>query len=408
MERGTDPTSVRKYQETMNDPNLSDSDAWPGWLRFGVIATATLILASCRAAGHRQHPMPCPAPATAGSATAAVLPAQAGAFAGGGAPLPIPGVAPNTYGPWSHTAGPWPREEFLRDGGDYVTPAAVRQDYTVSGLETEDAVGHFDTLDGRTVVEPSNRVHIYAPRFGAVRRVDTALGHESHDHAAGMDKPLKLVRHDDLQIATTAIQPIQPEGQLGSKAASIYRERQQGGELHLRQHLSAAQDTFLPHEDFQVIRLGIVDQGEKARLAKAVEAAIVWTRDEAVQVVIDGKAAAVLQLNREVEQIYVVDVPDQPKLRVIKTASTDTARQGETVDFTLRFDNVGDQTMGNVTILDNLSTRLEYVADSQQSSRAAEFSTEANHAGSDLLRWDFEEPLKPGDGGIIRFRCKVR
>ena len=84
--------------------------------------------------------MPCPAPATAGSATAAVLPAQAGAFAGGGAPLPIPGVAPNTYGPWSHTAGPWPREEFLRDGGDYVTPAAVRQDYTVSGLETEDAV----------------------------------------------------------------------------------------------------------------------------------------------------------------------------------------------------------------------------------------------------------------------------
>jgi uncharacterized repeat protein (TIGR01451 family) len=326
----------------------------------------------------------------------------------GGAPIPIPGIAPNSYGPWAPTAGPWPREEYLRDGGDYETPAGVRHDYTVAGLEPEDAIGHFDTLDGRTVVEPSNRVHIYAPRFGAVRRVDSLHGHDAYDQVVRIDKATKLVRHDDLQIATTALQPIQPEGQLGTKTASIYRERQQGGELHLRQHLSAALDALLPHEDFQVFRTGIYDQAEKARLATAVEAAIVWTKDQAVQVVIEGKKASVLQLNRQAEQIYVLDVPDQPKLRVIKTASTEAALPGETVDFTLRFDNIGDQSMGNVTILDNLSTRLEYVPDTQQASREADFSTEANQAGSEVLRWDFAEPLKPGDGGIIRFRCKVR
>ncbi|HOM17500.1 MAG TPA: DUF11 domain-containing protein, partial [Thermoguttaceae bacterium] len=63
---------------------------------------------------------------------------------------------------------------------------------------------------------------------------------------------------------------------------------------------------------------------------------------------------------------------------------------------------------GNVTILDNLSGRLEYVADSAQCSLKAQFTAQPNEAGSQLLRWELAQPLKPGEGGVIRFRCRVR
>ena len=62
-------------------------------------------------------------------------------------------------------------------------------------------------------------------------------------------------------------------------------------------------------------------------------------------------------------------VARKPKLRIIKVASTQTAIPGETVDFTLRVDNIGTQVVGNAVILDSLTTRLEYVPDSAQSSR---------------------------------------
>jgi uncharacterized repeat protein (TIGR01451 family) len=89
-------------------------------------------------------------------------------------------------------------------------------------------------------------------------------------------------------------------------------------------------------------------------------------------------------------------------------ASACSAKPGEVVEFTLRFDNVGDQTVGNVTIVDNLTTRLELVPNTAQCSREAQFSTEANPQGSLILRFEINEPLKPGEGGIARFKCVVR
>ena len=64
--------------------------------------------------------------------------------------------------------------------------------------------------------------------------------------------------------------------------------------------------------------------------------------------------------------------------------------------------------IGNVVILDNLATRLDYVEGSQQISHAAEFVAEANAGGSQVLRWELKEPLKPGQGGLIRFQARVR
>ncbi len=84
------------------------------------------------------------------------------------------------------------------------------------------------------------------------------------------------------------------------------------------------------------------------------------------------------------------------------------ARPGETVEFTIRFDNIGDQAIGNVTLLDNLTTRLEYIEGGAQSSLQAEFSAVPNDGDSSLVRWEFAEPLPAGDGGLVKFKCRVR
>ncbi|MCA9212218.1 MAG: hypothetical protein KDB27_04060, partial [Planctomycetales bacterium] len=71
-----------------------------------------------------------------------------------------------------------PPDEYICDGGDAGIRVRVRDDWTVDGLDLEDTVGHFDTLDGRTLVSPSNSVCVYAPRFANVRKVVGAFSDE--------------------------------------------------------------------------------------------------------------------------------------------------------------------------------------------------------------------------------------
>ena len=61
-----------------------------------------------------------------------------------------------------------------------------------------------------------------------------------------------------------------------------------------------------------------------------------------------------------------------------------------------------------MTLVDNLTTRLEYVEGTSESSLAADFSTSPNDGDSLLLRWEFVESLPAGEGGMVRFRCRVR
>ena len=60
-------------------------------------------------------------------------------------------------GEWSPDgiARPWPADEYLRDGGDRGLEVRVKQDWQVLGLDIEDAVAHYDTLDGQTLVAPT-------------------------------------------------------------------------------------------------------------------------------------------------------------------------------------------------------------------------------------------------------------
>ncbi len=392
-------------------------DRWARAWRIAVVAIGTLILCSCRAPRGACPPQGGP-PALPQEAFGAVPPWQA-------APVPPQGVVvdPNTgmlapapmptaaYGPWAPPgiAQPWPVDEYLRDGGDKDIPVAVAPDWQVRGLDLEDTVAHFDTLDGRTEVQPSNRVHIYSPRFGSVRQVTNVSQSDGREGWANVYMPTKLTRHDKVQIAANNKQNLQAERQVGTDLANTFRGRLGKEVISNALGPQSFRDGFLPYENLQAIRTGEVLEAEMAFLAKGVQAAVAWNHKQAVQVVLDEKAAMAVASTDKLHELFVVnEPPGNPRLQIVKVASTHFAEPGDVVDFTLRFDNVGNQPIGNVTIIDNLSARLEYVPQSAQCNLKAEFLSQVNQGESLVLRWEIAEPLKPGQGGIIRFRCRVR
>jgi uncharacterized repeat protein (TIGR01451 family) len=398
----------------------------PRWWRYVLIALATVILCSCSgpiiqtAQGQEQPPVAAPPatpriaprqstpqPSTKQIALAAdptlTMPTKPGEGCVTGCHSCANGNAADPYGP---VVGP--SDEYLCDGGDFVTPAGVKADWSIEGLEEEDAIGHYDTVDGRTIVTPSNRVCIYAPRFAAVRRVVSAMAHEQPVFVNA------ILEEESLAKATEALPPIIQNQRhavavnLGERPPSLFRQRQQAGGL---ENLQAAMDAYYalaPYANFEVIRTGEVSNAEKPLVERSRQNAITLTGDQAPQVLFGVKMAQGFDSIKQAAVIYQTDEPDSPRLRLIKLASCGNAQPGEEVEFTLRYDNIGDQVIGNVTVVDNLSTRLEYIEGSAKSSVDANFRTEPTPNGSSILRWEIIDEVKPGDGGILRFRVKVR
>ncbi len=316
------------------------------------------------------------------------------------------GVGATICDPYGRVIGP--SDEYLCDGGDFHSPAGVRADWVVEGLEQEDAVAHYDTVDGRLIVVPSNRVCIYAPRFAAVRRVVNLMAHEQPlfvNEILDEESPAKAA---EAQPVASSLQRHAVAINLAKRPPILFRQRQQAGELEQLYATMEAYNSVAPYSLLEIIQTGQVDNMETPRLAAATKSAIIWTSVQAPQVVINNKKAQEIDGLRQAGIIYQADEPDNPRLRLVKLASCGHALPGEEVEFTLRFDNIGDQVIGNVTIVDNLSTRLEYIAGSAVSSVDANFITEPNPAGSTILRWEIQDPVEPSKGGVLRFRTRVR
>jgi uncharacterized repeat protein (TIGR01451 family) len=162
------------------------------------------------------------------------------------------------------------------------------------------------------------------------------------------------------------------------------------------------------YANLEIIRTGEVSDAEKALVEKAELAAVTLTGIEAPQVVFGVKQALGLVGVLKPGILYHSNEPNSPRLRLLKLASCGNAQPGKEIEFTLRFDNIGDQVIGNVTVIDNLSTRFEYVPESALSSVDADFSAKPNDTDSLILRWEITHPVKAGEGGILRFRVKVR
>lgn len=390
---------------------------------LGPSASAARTLRPVLAPAAVQPPAPWQAALPVG--TPGVVPAASWPY-GGGVPCPPcpscyppgpPAGPPQTDCPPGVRCGgwtppglscPWPEDEYLCDGDDQPPQVRVRQDWTLDGLQLEDTVAHFDTLDGQTEVVPSNRVCIYAPRFAAVRKVYGVVQHDKHEGPRGVDYPLPLGGLGDAQAATTTVQPLQPHLNLGTLTPRGFRDRTPPTGLENRQALTGIHGELLPYEDFTLVRRGQLENSEKARLAARMDAARTWSHDAAVQVLIDHVAAREDVALSRTGELQVFELQGKSRLRICKLASRHEARPGETVEFTIRFDNVGDQVIGNVTVVDNLTTRLEYVEGSQSCTLPATFAGSVNTGDSLTLRWEITAPMPVGTGGVIRFQCRVR
>jgi len=383
--------------------NRERATLWPDPWRAALIALCTLILCSCRSPSPSAPHRGLPAEAYTGAPAAMAMAAQG---MDQNAPLPYA-----LQGPWAPSGlrQPWPEDEYLRDGGDAGLPAGGSGGGEVQGLEMEDAVAHYETIDGRTLVEPSNVVHLYSPRFGAVRQVVGLMANEERQRAGGVESPQSLDAPTTVQIVSGAKQHIQPNLESAARPLVALRGRQFRDVMSTSLGPTAFQNAFKPYENLSIIRQGVFEASEGMLLARSSESAIAWNSTQAVQIILDRSGAMATVKYDQSQSIYTIeDPPGRPKLRLIKTASTPFAQPGDTVDFTLRFDNIGNQLIGNVTILDSLGTRLEYVPQSAQCSRDAHFSTAPNEGGSEVVRCELSDPLEPGQGGILRFRCRVR
>jgi uncharacterized repeat protein (TIGR01451 family) len=315
-----------------------------------------------------------------------------------------------TFGPWkpSGISCPWPKDEYICDGGERGALIRVRPNWHIDGVQPEDTFVHYDTIDGRTIFKTSNRVCIYAPRFGAVRKVDIARSDNEFQGLYKVNQPIRPGLAGEAQLASTSAQPLGPIGEVGTKPVLALIEKQTGIDLHNEQTPAAVYDRIKPYEDFSYIRTGIIATEDKPILAQRVQSAIAWTGNQALEIEMEGKRASAVTGDIRAEAEFVVDVPNHPRLQVCKIASANNALPGETIDFTIRFDNVGDQKIGNVTIVDSLTTRLEYVPGSEQSSMKATFTTKPNEAGSVELKWDLADPVPANGGGAVHFQCRVR
>ena len=161
--------------------------------------------------------------------------------------------------------------------------AAVRADWSVDGLEQEDAIAHYDTLDGRVVVTPSNRVCVYAPRFAAIRRVVNLMAHERRqlvDLAIEETSPIDAVK---AQPVVSSVQRHAVAINLAERPASLFRHRDRPprwrGVHRSRRVLQQRRSLRI----LDVIRTGEIVGTEIVEVKRIVEAAVAWNGDQAAQ-----------------------------------------------------------------------------------------------------------------------------
>lgn len=304
---------------------------------------------------------------------------------------------------------PFHRDEFLFDGGDKNFQVTVDQNWNLNGLDVEDTVAAFDTLEGRRQVVASNRVAIYAPRFAAVRKIS---GHSTES------LPTRLARFKDTvelestrgkDFSSTTLQQLQPQLHAAQLRARGFNDQTRGVTADNVTQPRRAEERTRSSSHLQHTRYRGFANSEGARLELAAVAARSWEDNLGLQVVADRRQAVITRDAAKVHELVTVKSDDgEAQLKILKQASAISASCGEEIEFTISFENVGARKVGNVTIIDNLTTRLEFVPDSANCTLEADFSSERNTADSLVLRWDIKQTLDVGQSGLIRFKCRVR
>ena len=165
---------------------------------------------------------------------------------------------------------------------------------------------------------------------------------------------------------------------------------------------------LVPITYFDYLQVQIAKQAQEAFEAIQVQNAVVWTRVQTPVIVAKDDAVQIVEARFKVEELAGTDPKGPGNLRITKLADLKIAAQDDEITFTIRYQNQGDSPVTEVTIVDNLTPRLEYIEGSQTNSLPSQFETLDNGEGSKILRWELDEPLPGRTTGTITFRARVR
>ena len=298
-------------------------------------------------------------------------------------------------------------DEYLCDGGDRTPPVHYgRRDRR--GLDTEDTVAEWATPEGRHV-SPSNKVCVYAPRFGEVRSITGAadgVGVEqliaANDVRRGAGLDSRLVPGSEVQ--KTRLEDVR----MRSRVSGVETDAALAGVEQAAAAVLGVNDTpaFV---DTAFLTRGEITRGEKAILAQAIQSAVIWTRTQfPVMAARDVSAQEVRAAFRVAELVGDEDMNTPGNLRILKLADRSSAAPGEVITFTIRYDNIGDKPVTDVRIIDNLTPRLELVEGSATSDHAGRLDVDPNGEGSVVLTFVVDDPLPGKTGGVVTFKARVR
>lgn len=308
-----------------------------------------------------------------------------------------------------HAIRPGAAMESFADGGDAGRSVRVRDDLSMTGLNAEDTVVIFDTEKGQKSVLPSNRVNVYSPRFGSVRHVEGIYVGEQRELATAANGNMRLRIRDGAQSAGKTEQESEALYARSRDQLEGTRGTSRGNKIVTKNAISAYSSNDLARGYSNLLKQEWIASSETAVLQRARANAVAWSGNERLMVRANTSTLKEMHGIDTVQHVFSVEDGEQPQeLRLYKAASTDSAQSGETVEFTLRYENTGKEILRNVTLLDSLTARLEFIPGSAKSSLPASFFVEPNEAGSFVLRWELREELRPGDYGVIVFQCRVR
>jgi uncharacterized repeat protein (TIGR01451 family) len=431
----------------MNEDRLHlDRSAWR-WPRVFVIATAAVILASCRSI---TQPLMLPlaavavAPEESAEATrepsTAVVQASAVVQTGCEAPCPpLPRRLPLARGHLFRHDGqceegsacqscnqscnqtvcmplarpvPMVGPCLVCDGGDARAPAMPVARFGLKNLTSGDTVARYraddDGPDSCDVhVTASNCACVYAPRFGSVRQVTRPHEDARPIGPRGLAIDVATEAKIDLQPVCRSTQSLAPGAARKALPGVALEERlgplavDQGDPIHESNGL------VQPVEDVRDEQLERAELVQTPRMMVGFDVPLAWTCARAAMVMVGRQQAEVVAADRGTATLRL-ESPGRAELTLCKRAGSDTARVGEELDFTIYLYNSGDRSLTDIVLVDALPGRLEFVPGSAAANQPAEFATDKGDDGSVVLKWQFQHTFKPGEGGFVRFRTVVR
>jgi uncharacterized repeat protein (TIGR01451 family) len=301
-------------------------------------------------------------------------------------------------------------DEYLCDGGDRSLPVHYDSNLRM-GLDTEDTVAEFTDHTGKNRVRPTNRVCVYAPRFSTIRTISRPHEGMNLNEIAGVGTSVST---DQMHMRLKASHHVKNETSnrvlVRSRASGLESEQFQGNVSNIRS-LIIHEKLLNVYQDLNFVKFGKMETTDAARLNYGIKASMLWSREE--YPVMSAKTDSAMAGVYEAHAATIVGIDDKKSdepgdLRLVKLADKQTAQPGDVVEFTIRYDNMGQNSVHHVRIVDNLTPRLAYIDDSATSDREGRLVVEDNGEGSLVLVWELTHPLPPKTGGVVSFKAKIR